>query len=404
MMQTQIDWLSTYTDDTPGVTRLLYSRSWCEARSALMDWMTALGMHVYEDAVGNVFGRVEGRSPEVILTGSHLDSVAHGGRFDGAAGVIASILSVARAAENGTPDYTLEVVVFCEEEGSRFPYACLGSHYVAGNVGPDVLEKTVDADGISMEKARKTAGITGHIEQNARTDIRRFMELHIEQGGILEHEGCAVGLVESIVGQRRMYIDVTGTANHAGTTPMDLRSDAMEASASMMSRMAAEARRRGAPLTATVGEMQVSPNTVNVIPGHVRFSLDFRHPEEEALASFQEWVEQTFSDTAAHYGASISFDVFMKEAPTPMDHVMTGELESFCQNEQLSCRRMHSGAGHDAQVLGRITATALLFVPSWEGISHSPEEYTEPEALEAGLTLMTNALISWAYTTKEVLT
>ncbi|CAM4007005.1 Zn-dependent hydrolase [Alkalicoccus chagannorensis] len=394
----KLNWLATFSDPGEGITRLLFTKTWQQAREALQAYMEELGFDVRGDAAGNLYGRIPGRSPRVVMTGSHLDSVRSGGRYDGAYGVLAAIHAVYHTwCLHGTPEKTMEVVVFSEEEGSRFPYAYLGSRYVTGQVDPERLENAADGAGVTIDAARIEAGITEAWDDTPRTDIDQFLEIHIEQGRQLEAAGESIGIVDAIVGQQRFYFTVSGQANHAGTTPMPLRADAMEAAAAMIHRLLEETRRRGDPLVATVGQLDASPGSVNVIPGSVTFSLDVRHPDDEALQAAVAAVSGICRDTAEAYGVSLHIDPFMTIDAVPMSQAMCHDLDHICSRDDIAYRRMYSGAGHDAQVMGRHCPSALLFVPSTDGISHNPKEYTEPQYLDEGITVMQEALTIWAY-------
>lgn len=396
-LENTLQWLAGFSEGTAGVTRLLYDKVWSEAHDALRGWMIELGFSVYHDEAGNLFGRVQGRTDEVILTGSHLDSVTNGGSYDGAYGIIASILSVhALVQQHGTPEKTLEVVVFCEEEGSRFPYTYLGSKYLTGAVAASDLE-IKDKEGITIAEAKANAGFPETLLPGGRADIEKFLEIHIEQGNQLETSGESIGVAEAIVGQHRYNVYVTGKANHAGTTPMAFRSDAMEGASAMIQSALRLAREKGDPLVATVGQMEVTPNAVNVIPGFVRFSLDIRHPENADLTETSVEIQTLFEQIAEKFGLTVTMERFMQVEPVKMKQEMCQDLADICDAQKQPYRRMFSGAGHDAQVMGSHFPSALLFVPSKDGVSHAPHEFTAPEHLEAGLQVMQEALKQWAY-------
>lgn len=396
-----LDWLAGFSADGPGITRLLYDQAWSEAHAALREWMIELGFTVYHDAVGNLFGRINGLSDEVILTGSHLDSVKSGGRYDGAYGVIASILSVhAVVQRHGIPEKTLEVVIFCEEEGSRFPYAYFGSKYLTGAVQDEDLQIS-DKEGISMLEAKTAAGFPEALIPSGRNDIEKFLEIHIEQGSQLEESGENIGVVDAIVGQHRYNVYITGKANHAGTTPMSFRQDAMDGASAMIQSALQLARKKGDPLVATVGQMEVSPNSVNVIPGFVRFTLDVRHPENHVLTETFAELKAEFEEIAASCDVSVSMERFVDVPSVQMDKEMSNALSSVCETQKKPYRRMFSGAGHDTQVMGRRFSSALLFVPSQDGVSHSPNEFTGVEHLDAGIQVMEEALMQWAYKSQD---
>jgi allantoate deiminase len=396
----KLDWLASFSDKGPGVTRLLYTEAWYEARNSLIAYMEELGFDVREDAVGNVFGRIEGRSSSVILTGSHLDSVRSGGKYDGSYGVLAAIHSVYHIWKaHGTPEKTLEAAVFCEEEGSRFRTAYVGSRYVTGALTEDDLEAE-DEKGISIRESLNAGSFTEPFCFEGRQDIERFLEIHIEQGLQLEQARESIGIAEAVVGQQRFTFRVTGKANHAGTTPMHLRCDALDAAAEMITAINEMTRKKGNPFVATVGSISASPGSVNVIPGDVTFTLDVRHPDDNELQLHVDNLQAACHRVAESHRTALDIRRFMTIEAVPMDASMCADLEEVCKTEEIPHRAMYSGAGHDAQVLGRRVPAALLFVPSQNGLSHHPEEYTHPDHLECGVNVLEKGLLKWAY--KEV--
>lgn len=384
-----------------GVTRLLYTSSWRKAQDFLAATMAAAGLEVRFDRVGNLYGRLPGANPDlpVILTGSHVDTVRAGGKYDGAYGIAAAITALARLKERfGRPQQTLEVVSLCEEEGSRFPLAFWGSGNVTGFHRPEAAEAAFDAAGITLQQAMLEAGF-GRLDQPEpqRGDVGMFIELHIEQGAILEKAGAAAGIVETIVGQRRLNITVRGQANHAGTTPMRLRTDALAGAAEMLYVLEAMALEAGEPLVATAGKIAVVPDVSNVIPGEAVFSVDIRHDRAAELAAFCRSMEEAFARIAHKRGLELTVEQQLKTKPVPLDPELGRRFEKLCGSLGLPCRRMVSGAGHDAQLFAAVCKSALLFVPSRGGISHSPEEYTPPERLREGAALLASLLYELAY-------
>ncbi|ANY69544.1 allantoate amidohydrolase [Paenibacillus sp. BIHB 4019] len=391
-------------DPRGGVTRLLYTAEWLEAQQYLAEQMQELGMDVYFDRVGNLFGRLQGSSEEgpVIMTGSHIDTVQSGGIYDGAYGVAAGIAALAHLKETyGQPVKTLEVVSLCEEEGSRFPLTYWGSGNMTGLYDLEQCAERYDAAGTSLQEAMLHCGF-GKAEQRAarRSDIAAFVELHIEQGPVLERQQLSVGIVEAIVGQHRYTVTVGGTANHAGTTPMPLRRDALAGAAAMIVQLETEAILTGSPLVATVGKLAATPNTPNVIAGSVSFTVDVRHIDGTAIREFCQTVFQQFQEIAGERELRVTIEQWMEAAPAPMDGQLRVRLERIAKQLTLPYTVMPSGAGHDAQLLSGICPTAMLFVPSRGGISHSPEEYTSPDQLAAGAEMLSALLYELAYEEK----
>ncbi|OUM96999.1 MAG: allantoate amidohydrolase [Thermobacillus sp. ZCTH02-B1] len=388
-----------------GVTRLLYTPSWLEAQRLLERRMTECGLTARYDCVGNLFGRLAGRGSEsgVVLTGSHIDTVRSGGKYDGAYGIAASLTAVKFLHEKfGPPLRPIEVVSFCEEEGSRFPLAYWGSGNVSGTFSPELADGLVDAQGVTMREAMEAAGFggtgpSGEPLSAKRTDLAAFVEVHIEQGMTLERFGERIGIVETIAGQRRYVVTVLGEANHAGTTPMALRRDAMAGAAEMIAFLERAAQKAGDPLVATVGSIECVPNVPNVIAGSAEFTLDIRHMSETLLTGFCDTVLGTFRTIAERRGLKIRVRSVLHTRPAPMDPVLTGRLERICSSRGIPYRRMMSGAGHDAQMFRSVCPTAMLFVPSRGGISHSPDEYTPPEDLALGTAVLAELLYELAY-------
>lgn len=402
-----LTWLGKYGKDPEGgISRFLYRKEWTEAQKALAGFMRQRDFVVRYDEVGNLFGRIEGssRGQETILTGSHIDTVKNGGIYDGQFGIVAGILAMMYLRKHyGQPLRSLEVVSMAEEEGSRFPYAFWGSKNMLGIAKREDVENITDFDGIHFVDAMSKAGFAFRSENTpVRQDIKAFLETHIEQGGVLEREKKSVGIVEHIVGQRRFTIELTGEANHAGTTPMSYRHDALYAGSRVVCAIIEAANRYGDPLVATVGKLEVTPNIVNVVPGKVLFTLDIRHTDKKILLRFTDDVMKLIGKIAQEVGVEVHTDLWMDADPVPMDAKLVQILRAQCEKQGLSYRMMHSGAGHDSQVIAPVIPTAMLFVPSHNGISHSPLEYTRPEDLAEGIRALASALYELAYCSKTL--
>lgn len=384
-----------------GVTRLLYTPQWLEAQIHVAKCMKAMGLEVRFDRVGNLYGRLSGEREDapVILTGSHIDTVRSGGNYDGAYGIAAGLAALRYLKEQcGKPKYSLEVVSFCEEEGSRFPLAYWGSGNVTGvyhwQGGSDIR----DSSKISLHKAMERVGF-GKLDQldARRNDIGAFVEVHIEQGPTLERLNKQIGIVEAIVGQRRYAVTLRGETNHAGTTPMSMRKDALACAAEIMTRLEADAHQYGEPLVATVGRIEASPNQPNVVPGSVHFTIDIRHHEEQVLEQFSEQTLAFIRESAARRGVELTLIPWLQAEPAHMSSALIDRLERITEEQGMSYRRMVSGAGHDAQLFPSLCPTVMLFVPSRDGISHSPEEYTTPDQLMDGVSVLAALLHELAY-------
>ncbi|MDQ0114719.1 allantoate deiminase [Paenibacillus harenae] len=397
-----LNWLAAFSpDENGGITRLLYTEGWLNTQQALAVKMASHGLETEFDEVGNLFGKLQGedRHAPSIITGSHIDTVVQGGKYDGAYGIAAGLLAVNYLQQQfGKPKRTIEVVSLCEEEGSRFPIAYWGSGSIAGKRDFEQIARLRDMDEVSFTDAMRECGFgEGSGRSSRRQDIGAFIEVHIEQGAVLETEKAAIGIVDAIAGQRRMKFEVTGEPNHAGTTPMHMRRDALEGASAMIQELRREAMKQGAPLVATVGQLNVQPNVPNVVPGKVMFTVDARHGDEEALGSFCEWVMNTFKRLAEERDLAFSGMEWFSERPVPMDAGIKRHMDEITEELGIASMRMVSGAGHDAVMFEHICKAGMLFVPSRGGISHSPLEYTAPSELAAGVLVLAELLYRLGY-------
>ncbi|WP_342433539.1 allantoate deiminase [Neobacillus sp. FSL H8-0543] len=397
----RLEWLGQFGKDSAGgVSRLLYTKEWVEAQHALKGWMEEIGLKAQFDEIGNLYGTLTGKnSNETILTGSHVDSVKNGGLYDGPYGIIAGILAIKYLKETyGEPLRNVEVVSMAEEEGSRFPYAFWGSKNIVGLAKREDVENIKDFEGIPFVKAMKESGFDFRDEtKGPRKDLKAFVEIHIEQGSVLETEKKSVGVVHSIVGQRRFTVEINGQANHAGTTPMGYRKDAVFAASQMIFEIISKAKEAGDPLVATVGKIEALPNIVNVVPGKAIFTLDVRHTDKQAIVDFSEQLTAIINEVSKAHDVETSIDMWMDADPVPMDAEIVDVIEQQCNAAGLNYKLMHSGAGHDSQIFAPVVPTAMLFVPSLKGISHNPAEFTEPTDLAEGVKALIGALYELAY-------
>lgn len=396
-----MDWISGISDaEGPGTTRLLYSQSWIKAQQALKEKFEELGMKTEFDAVGNLFATIEGteQPEEIIATGSHVDTVAKGGRLDGQLGIMAGYMAVKELLETeGKPKKSLQIISMAEEEGSRFPYVFWGSKNIFGIADPKDVEGIADAKGVKFTDAMREAGFDFLQGEPRHNRIAAFLELHIEQGNFLENTGKKVGVVNAIVGQKRYTITLKGQANHAGTTLMEYRKDTVECMARIVVQSIDKAKAEGNPLVLTFGRVEPKPNTVNVVPGETLFSMDCRHTDADALDRFTKEIEADMREIAGNMGIEIEIDNWMNEKPVPMDAHIIETIESVCKDNGLSYQVMHSGAGHDSQIFAPRVPTGMIFVPSIDGISHNPAEHTEAVDIQQGVQALAEALKRLAY-------
>ncbi|MBI6189358.1 allantoate deiminase [Providencia rettgeri] len=396
------NWLSQHgAVENNGMTRLLYTQEWISAQRALKNAFESSGLYAYYDDIGNLFGQLKGRKypDQVILSGSHIDTVINGGNLDGQFGIEAAFIALDYLQKTyGQPLRTLEVVSLAEEEGSRFPYVYWGSKNIVGIAKKEDVKHISDAEGVNFVDAMSQAGFKFRpANQKPRSDIKTFVELHIEQGNVLEREHITIGVVNSIVGQRRYNITLKGEANHAGTTPMGYRKDTICAFSRICYESTEKAKQYGDPLVLTFGRVVPHPNTVNVVPGQTDFTIDCRHTDKATLVEFTAMIENDIQRICAEMGIEVKIDLWMDEAPIPMDEQLVTFVKKICDENQYSYKVMHSGAGHDSQIFAPIVPTVMMFVPSIKGISHNPAEATTLSDLAEGVKLLTEVLYKLAY-------
>jgi len=385
-----------------GITRLLYSDEWSNAVHELKHTLEKEGFEASFDSVGNLKGRIEGSKypEETIMSGSHIDTVVEGGHLDGQFGVLAALVAMqSLKAEHGQPLRSLEVLALAEEEGSRFPYAFWGSKNFFNLAKSEDVNDIADGEGINFKAAMNNAGFDYRNEDNDYSYIKSFIEVHIEQGKVLETEKKAIGVVNGIVGQKRYTINLKGEANHAGTTPMGLRRDAVVAFSKIATELTDKARTIGDPLVITFGRVDPVPNTVNVVPGEVTFSIDCRHINQEALNDFAKTIDDCIRTVSEQEGVEYDINLWMDEAPTMMDESLVKVVEQAAEQVVGSndSKMMPSGAGHDSQIFAKYIPTAMLFVPSINGVSHNVTEETNIEDLVKGIEVLKQVLYQLAY-------
>ncbi|WNS76600.1 Zn-dependent hydrolase [Bacillus sp. DTU_2020_1000418_1_SI_GHA_SEK_038] len=394
-IENHIEELSKFTA-TPGkgVTRLTYSQEDLQARNYIKETMEEYGLIVREDGLGNIFGRLEGSiedAPSVIV-GSHFDSVPNGGAYDGAAGVVAGLEVAALFQEkNLKPKYPLEVIAMVEEEGSRFGGGLMGSRGIIGTLTEEDFKNLKDSDGISTVEAMKGIGLDSSLVKirDPKT-MKAFLELHIEQGPILEEANIPIGVVEAIVGLTQLEVTVEGQAGHAGTTPMDRRSDALVTAARIIAQLPDLALEEGEGTVITTGRLHVYPNGANVIPDKTIFTIDLRSGKEENVQRVLEKV-QTLIQSYQAEGIRTSVKQQLYIQPKALSENMRSLLKQISGELGVSYRSINSGAGHDAMVFSDVTDVGMIFVPSKNGLSHCPEEWSDSGHLADGAQILFEA-------------
>ncbi len=392
----RLDELGRVSEEADRLTRTFLSPAMARANARVAGWMRAAGMTVREDEAGNVIGRSEGARPgaKTLLLGSHLDTVRNAGRFDGAVGVVLPIVALAELRRRGVElPFAVEVLGFSEEEAVRFAGAYLGSKAYAGRLTAADLQLR-DARGISLREAIEAhAGRRFVLPKaaHAKRELLGYVEVHIEQGPVLEAEGLAVGVVTAIASQTRGRIVFRGKAGHAGTTPMGLRKDALAGAAEFV--LAVEKQARGeASLVATVGTIAVSGGASNVIPGETVLSLDVRHPGDATCARAVKALITRGREIAKMRGLGFEWEETMRSPATRCARPLVRLLNRSVAAVQGRSLELVSGAGHDAVVMAKLTEAAMLFVRCRDGLSHHPDEYASPADLGVALRVLEDFL------------
>lgn len=382
------------TDAAGGFTRLAFSESEREAHALFRSTLEGYGLRTTTDPVGNSFGFLEGtKDLPALVTGSHLDTVYQGGNYDGAVGVAAAVEIARVLAESGGLRRPVWVVAFAGEEGARFGAPCIGSRLLTGSFGSDTLKTLTDRDGRTAYDCAGEMGL--HPDQAAAArwnvdDLACFIEVHIEQGRVLEARQRELGVVHSIGGSTRVALVFAGRADHSGATPMWLRRDALAAAADFV--LAAESRaKKHATTVATVGRLEVSPNSLTTVPGEVSCTLDVRDIDSDR----QRDLTEELLDDAVRIGNSRSVEVTARRLSDQSPVVLHGTVHSLLSTSatalDLDFISMPSGASHDAAHIANMTPTGMVFVPCREGISHSPEEHAEPEPIAKAVDVVVHA-------------
>ena len=374
------------------IWRAAYTPEDKTAKKIMREWIEGLGLEYREDAVGNVYGRLPGKQPGTVLTGSHLDTVKDGGKYDGALGVVAGVAALGYLKQSGfVPNYSLEVVGLMEEEGSRFASSCQGSCAICGTLREEDMQE-VGHDGVTLREALLAAGYQPEALSSARRDdIRAVVELHIEQGPVLEAEKKQIGIVDGIVGIANYELSIQGSQNHAGTTSMSLRHDPVVAAAEFITESTRQIMKQSASATLTYGKVQAFPGMQNVIADRAEMLIDMRDGSEEALAQDEQLLKRVLK-TIENKGFQTQLKQTQWSKSVKMDQNLIALIETLCKEKNLAYRHMNSGAGHDSMVFGKVFPTAMIFVPSIGGISHNPAEATAVEDLQTGFDLLCSVL------------
>jgi len=378
--------------ESGGVTRLSFTDEERSAKDLVASYMEEGGLAVREDAVGNLFGRREGSDPDApaVLVGSHVDSVYDGGNFDGPLGVLAGIEVVQAMEEGGVrTDHPVEVVAFTDEEGARFSFGMIGSRALAGHISPGDLDHR-DGDDISISEAMRDYGLDPKRVEAARRQqdsLAAYLELHIEQGRVLEAEGLPVGIVTGIAGPVWLRFSLRGESGHAGATPMNRRHDALAAAAEIVGVVEEEAS--SAPsAVGTVGQLETRPGGINIIPGLVDFSVDLRDIDVSVRDGVEGRIRERAEEICARRGVELGVEELQRLDPAPCSEEVRSVISEACEEVGIRPHSLPSGAGHDGMHLASLCPMGMIFVRSKGGISHNPEEWSTREDCEAGCNVL----------------
>ena len=387
------------SEEDNGLYRMAYTEADMEARRWLKQRIEEAGLKAWTDGAANVFGRLEGKDPEapVLLIGSHTDTVPAGGPLDGALGVLVGLEVLRVLKEQGLqPERSIEVVSFSDEEG-RFG-GMLGSQAFTGDLTfQDLLEKT-DPEGVPLQEHMRHVGLNPRGLLSARRDsdeIHSYLELHIEQGPVLESLQKPIGIVDGIIGLFKSVINIKGKANHAGTTPMKMRRDAFQGLSAFGDEIPRVLAEDGSDVSrATIGKVELKPNFPHTIPGEAEFTLVVRDPSSEVMGNLENAFRKVLAATTRLRDLEFSYERISWIDPSVSDENLMKTLEEQAQKLNYPYEVMSSGAGHDAQFMARVAPTAMVFVPSIGSVSHSPAEWTDLQDIEKGANLMLHSAVA----------
>ena len=382
-----------------GLTRLALSNEDKRGRDLMITWMREAGLRVTVDQMGNIFGERAGEPGHpAVMMGSHVDSVPTGGKYDGQLGVLCALEAIRTLNDQRVRTrHPVTLVIFTNEEGARFQPAMIASGVMAGKIALEDAYNARDKDGLRLVDELERIGYLGS-EPCVPRPLRAYLELHIEQGPQLEEEGLAVGVVEGIVAIAWSRLTIHGVQDHAGPTPMRIRHDALVAAAEVVAGVRGIARQLGGDLVTTVGNLTVTPNIVNAIPGRVSLSIDMRDPSDATLDRARPLLDRVVAEACAREGVTYELEHYWRVPYTPFDREVVDAVERAAGAAGARHRRILSGAGHDAQYMAAIGPTGMVFVPSRGGRSHCEEEFTAMDDIEYGANTLLGAALDLAGT------
>lgn len=378
---------------TGGINRFSFTKEEQQAINLVISYMKEAGMQVGVDGIGNIIGSY-GEAEETIMLGSHIDTVPDAGKFDGTLGVLAAIEVVQTLHEQRILlNKKVEVAVFKDEEGTRFGFGLIGSRAMAGLLTQEQLQKNDDAN-ITIEEAAERFGLPPvPLEELKREDIQAYLELHIEQGKVLEKQNLPVGVVTGIAAPLWLEVTVTGVSEHAGATPMDIRHDALTAASEMILSVEQSFQQKGDSV-GTVGKLQVEPNGVNVIPGKVTFTIDIRDIDEQTIRDLEKEVKEQLNNIASRRNVEVTIAELQRAKPAKADSSLQRQLAASITKQGIHPYSLVSGAGHDAMNIAAIAPIAMLFVRSKDGISHNPLEYSSDDDIVTAANVLYDTVVA----------
>ncbi len=399
----EIDTLAGFSDtEAPAVTRVVFSEQDGRARAWLKERFAEAGLVVREDAVGNTFARWAGAKPDLaaVATGSHVDAIPHAGKYDGVVGVLGGLEAMRALQRSGfRPERSIELILFTSEEPTRFGIGCLGSRLMSGTLAPTAAAILRDGEGETLEAIRGRAGFAGQLESVRLGEgaYSAFVELHIEQGPILEQEGIPLGLVTHIAAPASFRVTIEGEGGHAGGRLMPGRKDALCAAAEIILAVERSTLAFGAIDTVgTVGICQVHPGAVNSIPSRVQLTIDLRDTEADRRDHVQREIQAACGEVGERRGVRITWETINADAPAQSSPEILAALTAACEAEGIGFRKMVSRAYHDSSFMARIAPIAMLFIPCRGGVSHRPDEYSSPEEISRGVRVLARTLAGLA--------
>jgi ureidoglycolate amidohydrolase len=399
----EIDILASFSEaEAPAVTRIVFTPTDLKARAWMKARCDEAGLTVRQDAVGNTFARWNGSDPSLpaVGTGSHIDAIPNAGKYDGVVGVLGGLEAIRALRQSGfRPTHSIELLIFTSEEPTRFGIGCLGSRLLSGTLSPDAARKLTDSEGGTLDEVRRRAGFLGELREVKLPGgyYKAFIELHIEQGQLLERQRVPLGVVTKIAAPASLRVLIEGAGGHAGGVLMPDRQDALCAAAELILEIESAARGSGAVDTvATVGICDVFPGAVNSIPSRVRLSVDIRDTDLQRRDDVVRTLEATTKRVSSKRKVSIHTELLNADAPADCDPAIIAALSESCHLHQLNFLPMVSRAYHDSLFMARIAKVAMLFIPCRHGYSHRPDEYAHPDDIVRGTVILAETLAAFS--------